>query len=118
VGTYGRIWAAKGDANDSIKIVKNSKSISTLTYKNVSLNAALSRQNSILKVTYTLPTPQSVEVGLYNLNGKRILVCDKGFKHSGTNEIQIKTDKISAGNYLLRLKTDKNGALIKYVAIF
>ncbi|MBN1759660.1 MAG: T9SS type A sorting domain-containing protein [Chitinispirillaceae bacterium] len=64
---------------------------------------AASFRQSLLNVSYTVPTDGSVSLRLYNLGGKRIANLVDGFKKSGRHQVSTDITGIANGMYICNL---------------
>ncbi len=67
--------------------------------------------NSILK--YSLARKSSVEIGIYNLEGKLINSFNVGVKQEGIHEYQIPTQALGQGMYFVKVKSNNNEKQLK-----
>lgn len=56
-------------------------------------------------VAYDLGTPQQIELSLYDVLGRRVVVLDEGFRSPGRHEVTVDAGSLSSGIYFYRLHT-------------
>lgn len=88
----------------------------------VAINLSLSLQNSPNPVSsntvisYSLDKNTSIQLGIYDINGKRIQDLAHGIQNPGTHSLSWNCSNVSKGIYFMQLKT-KDRTLIKKLAI-
>jgi O-glycosyl hydrolase len=123
-------WAALPDiavVNDSFTTTLTANSVTTFysvplttSVQNFSEKEDLSimifpnpsNGNSILK--YSLVRKSSVEIGIYNLEGKLIHSFNQGAKQEGTHEFQMPTQALGQGMYFVKVKTEQSENAVRF----
>ena len=65
--------------------------------------------------TYTLPSREFVELGIYSISGKKIAVLDNGYKTAGEHSVKLNAGTLPGGLYVYRFKAgsyEESGRLI------
>jgi len=87
------------DPNNDIEVNDISTSILLQNYPNPF--------NPTTTINYTLPTAQNIELEIYNTEGKRVALVDKGIKEAGEHKKVFDGTNLSSGIYYYSLKADK-----------
>ncbi len=56
------------------------------------------------QIIYELDNAQSIELSVYDLFGKQVAILDRGQKSAGRYTLQLSTEGLASGTYLLHLK--------------
>ncbi|TET83208.1 T9SS type A sorting domain-containing protein, partial [candidate division TA06 bacterium] len=59
--------------------------------------------NSAAKICYGIPCPAEVELSIYDVSGRRVVVLDKGIKQEGVYSVAWNAAELSPGVYFCRL---------------
>ena len=62
-----------------------------------------------VSIRYNLEVPSSVNIELYNMNGKRLMILHEGSESAGTHDIRQSLDHLNAGEYILRVQIETRG---------
>ena len=68
-----------------------------------------------LMINFALPKPASVEISVYDINGRTIKTLISGTKSAGTYQITNSCRELGNGVYIVRMKADKFEAIEKFV---
>ncbi|NUM78762.1 T9SS type A sorting domain-containing protein, partial [candidate division KSB1 bacterium] len=60
--------------------------------------------NPSAKITYSLATPGTVELTLFDMNGRQIQTLVREFRPAGSQQILLDSRGLSAGIYFVRLQ--------------
>jgi hypothetical protein len=63
-------------------------------------------------VEYTIVKPGAVRLALFDMFGREVVVLEQTEKGVGRHYVQLSTDKLSNGAYLLRLDADGRQATL------
>jgi hypothetical protein len=61
-------------------------------------------------VKFNIPSGTNVQLILYDVLGKRVRTMDLGYRTGGSHEVLLNKGDLGSGMYILRIKTDYNGA--------
>lgn len=77
----------------------------------VPLNAGQNQPNpfqSTSQFRYNITTPQSINLEIYDLNGRRVKSTNLGFKTQGDYQADLSADDLESGTYFYRLEGSKS----------
>ncbi|NWF88769.1 MAG: T9SS type A sorting domain-containing protein, partial [Ignavibacteriaceae bacterium] len=64
--------------------------------------------NPTTKIKYSVTTPSSVKLSVYNIIGQQVSVLVDDFKNAGTYELEFDASNLSSGVYIYRLVSNSN----------
>lgn len=68
--------------------------------------------NPTTTITFDLESPAEIDVDVFDLYGRQVLLVDGGVFSAGSrHEIQLDASPLSSGSYVYRVRADVNGAL-------
>lgn len=73
--------------------------------------------NALTTIEYVLPSPGLVELSIYDINGREILVSRRDYKMSGKNEYIWDGNTVSSGIYLIQIKHEQDIAYRKCLLV-
>ncbi|MBI3258979.1 MAG: T9SS type A sorting domain-containing protein, partial [Ignavibacteriae bacterium] len=62
-------------------------------------------------VNYSITSDGTVELGLYDMMGRRVQTLDNGYRESGIHTVEVNSSDLSSGLYQLVLKVDSETAV-------
>ena len=73
--------------------------------------------NSILTITYALPTNSYISLAVYDLSGRNVVTLVEGQKETGYHEVNWNSSNLATGIYLVRMEASGFGDVKKVMLI-
>ncbi|MBU0520400.1 T9SS type A sorting domain-containing protein [bacterium] len=71
------------------------------------LSASPNPANPLTQITFTLPSPQHVDLSIYNLLGQQVATLVDGYRMPGVQSVYWDGTNVASGVYMIKLDTDK-----------
>ncbi|WP_228851553.1 T9SS type A sorting domain-containing protein [Aegicerativicinus sediminis] len=68
-------------------------------------------------ISYEVATPDNIDISIHDLNGKKLMNVENGFKKPGNYLTKVNTEMLASGVYLMILKGEKSIELINRFVI-